>query len=88
MLDRSLTAAVYSIYYSSTVDTLCFSDCKTIPDLPGSETVTTLTALEEGTEYSLTVAATLAGGEIVFDTTTATTMSASKALLYGDPYSV
>ena len=69
------------------MDSLCFSDCKTIPDIPGSDTVTTLTGLEEGTEYSLTMAATLAGGEIVFDTTTAATMPASKALLHGGTYS-
>lgn len=88
VLDNSLTAAVYTIYYFSTEDKLCFSDCKTIPDIPGSETVKTLTGLEEGTEYSLTVAATFARGEVVFDTTTATTMPASQSLLYGGLSSV
>ena len=33
-----------------------------IPDIAGSETMYRLTGLEEGTEYSITVTATLTGG--------------------------
>ena len=40
----------------------------------------TLTGLEEGTEYSVTVTATLTGGGIGQDATTATTMAAGECL--------
>ena len=60
-LEEGVTATSYSISYSAT-DTDCFTDSNTIPDFAGSETMYTLPGLEEGTEYSITVTATLTGG--------------------------
>ena len=57
-----MTATSYSISYSAT-DTDCFTGSTTmIPDIAGSETMYTLPGLEEGTEYSITVTATITGG--------------------------
>ena len=61
-LEQSLTANAYTISYSNN-DTACFTDSQITPDIAGgSETMYTLTGLEEGTEYSTTVTATLTGG--------------------------
>ena len=61
-LDQSLTAASYTISYSN-IDTDCYPVSTTmIPGIPGSERMYTLTGLEEGTEYSITVTATITGG--------------------------
>ena len=74
-LAGGVTATNYTISYSNT-------DCPTdtyddITDIPGSEKMYTLTGLEEGTEYSITVTATLSDdrgtGE---DSLTATTVTA------------
>ena len=69
-----VSATDYTISYSNI-------DCPTdtyddITDIPGSETTYTLTDLEEGTEYSITVTATLSGGGTEEDSLTATTMAA------------
>ena len=77
-LEDSLTAISYVIIYSNT-NTDCFTNANTIPDIAGSETMYTLTGLEEGTEYSITVTATLTGGGgVEQDTITATTMAAGE----------
>ena len=60
-LEESLTATSYSISYSAT-DTDCIPGSNTIPPITGSETMYRLDDLEEGTEYSITVTATLTGG--------------------------
>ena len=51
----------YTISYSNT-DTDCFTDSSTITGIAGDERMYTLTGLEEGTEYSVTVTALLIGG--------------------------
>ena len=61
-----MTATIYTISYENT-DTDCFT--MTYDDITTSEMTVELTGLEEGTDYAVTVTATLAGR----DTETATT---------------
>ena len=56
-----VTATGYTISYSNTNNTECFTANTVIPDSE-SDTMYRLTGLEEGTEYSITVTATLSGG--------------------------
>ena len=56
-----MTAKSYIISYSNT-DTECFTDSDDITGIGGSETTYTLSGLQEGTEYSITVTATLSNG--------------------------
>ena len=71
--DEGVTATSYTISYENT-DTDCFT--MTYEDIATSEMTDELTGLEEGTEYSITVTATLTGGGgTISDTQTATTMS-------------
>ena len=65
----------YTISYSNT-NTDCFTDFDDITGIAATETMYTLTDLQEGTEYSITVTATLSGGESAEDSLTATTMAA------------
>ena len=74
-LENTLTATAYTISYSNT-NTDCFSDSNTITGIAGSQTMYTLTGLEEGTEYSITVTASLTGGRTTVDTIIATTITA------------
>ena len=75
---RTSTTA-YTIFYSNN-NPECFNDSKS---LTTSETMYTLTGLEEGTEYSITVTANVTGGGggITEDTITATTMAAGESSL-------
>ena len=75
-LADGVTATNYTISYSNTNNTGCFTDSDTTSGIPGSETMYTLAGLEEGTEYSITVTATLSGGGTGEDSLTATTMAA------------
>ena len=78
-LTDELIATSFSISYFNT-NTDCFTDSSTISDIAGSETMYTLTGLEEGTEYSITVTATLTGGGgTEQDTITATTMAVGES---------
>ena len=65
----------YSISYSNT-DTQCFTDSATVSGIAAGETSHTLTDLEEGTEYTITVTALLTGGGSDEDSVTATTLAA------------
>ena len=74
-LVEGVTATSCSISYSAT-DTDCFTDSITmIPPIDGSETMYTLDDLEEGTEYSITVTATITGGGSQEDMAVGTTMA-------------
>ena len=70
------TATGYTISYSNTNNTDCIT--AGYPDIPisASESGRELMGLEEGTEYSITVTATLSGGGTGEDSLTATTMAA------------
>ena len=51
-----------------------------IPDIAGSETMYRLPGLEEGTEYSITVTATITGGMSQEDMIVGTTMAAGECI--------
>ena len=78
-LEDDLTPNAFAIsYYNTSND--CFTVSSTISDIASSEKMYTLTGLEEGTEYSITLTATLTGGEgTLQDTITATTMVAGES---------
>ena len=72
-LADGLTANDYTISYSNT-DTECFTT--SYNDITTSQTMITLTGLEEGTDYSITVTVSLSDGGTGEDSLTATTMTA------------
>ena len=77
-LEQTLTATAYTISYHNTNNTGCFSDSETISGISGSQTMYTLTGLEEATEYSITVNAFVnGGGRTEQDTIIATAKTAS-----------
>ena len=79
-LEEGVTATSYSISYSAT-DTDCFTDSNTmIPDIDGSETMYRLPGLEEGTEYSITVTATITGEGSQQDMDVGTTLAAGECI--------
>ena len=63
----------YNISYFNT-NTPCFNDSKDITGITATEI--TLTGLQEGTQYSITVTVLLSDGKAGAYTTTATTMAA------------
>ena len=73
--DDAVTIQSYTISYSNT-NTDCFTDSNNITGTADGETTYTLTDLEEGTEYSITVTVLLSDGRIVENNLTATTMAA------------
>ena len=72
--DAAVMIESYSISYSNT-NTDCFTDSNNITGVAASETMYTLTDLQEGTEYSITVTVLLRGGGTVENNLTATTMA-------------
>ena len=78
-LEEGVTVTSYSISYSAT-DTDCFTGSNTmIPPIPGSETMYILPGLEEGTEYSITVTATITEGGSQQDVAEGTTVAACES---------
>ena len=75
VLGEGVTATSFTISYSTT-DTQCFTDSNDITGIADSETMYTVTDLQEGTEYSITVTAMLSDGESGGDSLTASTMAA------------
>ena len=74
-LATDVTTTSFTISYSTT-DTQCFSVSSDITDIAASETMYTVTGLQEGTEYSITVTAVLSDGGSGGDSLTASTMAA------------
>ena len=72
----SKTVSTYSISYSNSNNTQCFTDSNDISGISSSETMYNLTGLQEATEYSITVTAILSDGETAVDSVTATTLPA------------
>ena len=69
----SVTTTSYTISYSIT-NTQCFTESyDDITGITGSETMYTLTELQDGAEYSITVTAILSDGETEEDSLRATT---------------
>ena len=86
-LEESLTATSYSISYSAT-DTDCFTGSNTMtPPIAGSETMYRLPGLEEGTEYSITVTASITGGGSEQVMAEGTTMAAGESNSHSPTYS-
>ena len=72
------TAASYSISYSNTNNTQCFTDSNDITDISASETMYTLTELQEATEYSITVTVILRDGVMKEKNLVTATMESGK----------
>ena len=85
-LEEGVTATSYSISYSA-IDTDCIPGSITIPPIAGSETMHTLPGLEEGTEYSITVTATLTEGGSQQDVVEGTTLAAGESNSHSPTYS-
>ena len=79
-LEEGVTATSYSISYSAT-DTDCIPGSNTmISDIAGSETMYRLPGLEEGTEYSITITATITGGGSQEDMVEGTTVAVCECI--------
>ena len=76
-----MTDDSYSISYSNT-DTNCFTDSDDISGIASSETAYTMTDLQEGIEYSITVSVLLSDGETARDSLTATTQATGLYFVY------
>ena len=53
---NAITATGYTISYSNIDNTECFTDSNTVTDIDGSADGFTIGGLEEGTQYTITVA--------------------------------
>ena len=74
-LDDGLTATDYTILYSN-IGTECFNIRFSYDGITASQTMYTLTGLEEFTNYSITVTVVLSDEGTEEDSLTATTMTA------------
>ena len=71
---RDKPVSTYSISYSNTNNTQCFTDFNDMSGISASETIYTLDSLHKGTEYSITVTAILSDGGTAQDSVTASTL--------------
>ena len=77
MLADGLTAnSAYNIFYFNTNYTQCFTDSNDTIGITAPNNTHSLTDLQEGTEYSITVTVIVSDGGYSTDTITATTMEA------------
>ena len=74
LADEGLTATSYNISYTNT-DTQCFTDSDNFTDIGANDMMYTVTGLQVGTEYSITVTAMLSDGGTGGDSLTASTMA-------------
>ena len=77
-LESSLTATSYTISYSNSISH-CFLDSKS--GIPASGTSHTLASLQEGTQYTIAVTATLSGGGTLERSAVAATLTAGSLFL-------
>ena len=75
-----ITPAGYTISYSNTDNTECFTDSDTVTDIAASADDYNIQGLEEGTEYTVTVTLSHDGGGTDVDTVIATTLDAGMYL--------
>ena len=73
LLSTTSTVTTYTISYSNINNTECYNDSNNITDISNSMT---LDNLEEATEYSIIVTATLSNSQSQQDNTSATTLPA------------
>ena len=76
LLSTTSTVTTYTISYSNINNTECYNDSNTINDISNSMTMLILDNLEEATEYSIIVTATLSNSQLQQDSTSATTIPA------------
>ena len=74
MVDASITtSAGYTISYSNTDNTECFTDSDTVTGIAASQRSYTVTGLEEATEYNVTVTLLYMSGNTDEDSTSTIT---------------
>ena len=76
LLSTTSTVTTYTISYSNINNTECYNDNNTINDISNSMTMLILDNLEEATEYSIIVTATLSNSQSQQDSTSETTLPA------------
>lgn len=73
LLSPTETIPTYTISYSNTNNTDCFTDSDVITDITAMQY--TLSNLQEATEYNVTVSTTLTNGRVERDSLTTTTLA-------------
>ena len=73
---EGIIPAGYTISYSNTDNTECFTDSDTVTGIAASADDYNIQGLEEGTEYTVTVTLSRDGGGTDVDTVIATTLDA------------
>ena len=82
---NAITATGYTISYSNTDNTECFTDSNTVTDIDGSTDGYTIGGLEEGAQYTITVAIE---GRADDDTVIQATQDAGNTLHEGNGYAI
>lgn len=85
-LARDVIATTYTISYSNTDNTDCFTDSRVVTGIRGSERVYILTGLQEGTRYSVDVTATMSNRVTIRKSVSASTASTGEHIRYAYMY--